>query len=100
VRHHILSAVSAGVITVISVLTAPIAHPPYLEWLWLVINWPVVPAMGILVLLGRQGGPDGLPPIDEAYVVAFLLWWGIIDLGLALWRGVRARAEDASRMPD
>jgi hypothetical protein len=54
---------------------APYAYlfPRYLEWLPLFISWPVVPAMGLLVLVGRRGGPEGLPPVGEAYALAFFL---------------------------
>jgi hypothetical protein len=46
-------------------------------------------AVYALAYAGRRGGPDGLPPMPEVFLLTFLMWWAIVELARALWRRLR-----------
>lgn len=54
-----------------------------------ILNAFATPGFYQATSVGVKGGPDGLPGLPYVYALTFLIWWAVIDLGRALWRGVR-----------
>jgi hypothetical protein len=93
-RRHITSAVWAAVITALSVVPASVWPPVLsttLHYLGTLGEFVPMLAVYALVIAGRTGGPEGLPPIPESILLTFVLWWVIVEVARALWRRLRGR---------
>ena len=87
---HVRSAVCAAVVTIATALGPFAVDTSSAPWLDGLLSWPAMPGFNLANVLGLRGGPDGLPHLAYVYVLTFVLWSVVIDLGQALWRWARA----------
>jgi hypothetical protein len=93
-ERHVTTALSAAVITALAMFIPAKAWvlPTSLQWLGVLAGTAAIPAGYVLIFAGRTGGPEGLPPLSEVYLLTFVLWWGGLELACTLWRTVRPAA--------
>lgn len=93
-KRHVTTAVWAAVITALAMFIPAIAWvlPTSLQWLGVLADTPTIPAFYVLISAGLKGGPEGLPPLSDVYLLTFVLWWGAIELARTLWRTARRAA--------
>ena len=87
-RAFVKTAAWAGIITGLAaaVNIASFMRFSVPEWV-AVLVMPALPGITLTIFLGL-GTHEGLPlPTDIApYVFTFLMWWGLLHAGHALWR--------------
>jgi hypothetical protein len=89
-KRHIVSLAAAAAIMAIAVIFPALwfHRVDALGVVAWVAMWPVYPAFFIMMLTGPHRGPDGMPSITDAYVLAFVLWWLAIDFGPRLFESL------------
>ena len=97
-RRRLTSAIWAGVITAIGAVgmfaqIGTVGTEGLLPW---VAAAPVLPGFYAALFLGLGRGAHGFPTQEDVapYLIAFGLWWMVIDQGRARWRR-RARAQSS-----
>lgn len=95
-RRQVTSAIWAGLIVAIGAVgmfaqIGTVGAEGLMPW---VASVPVLPGFFAALFLGLGRGADEFPTQDDVapYVIAFGLWWMLIDQGRAWWRQKRARA--------
>jgi hypothetical protein len=76
--------VCAAVVTIATAVGLFAVDNSSAQWLEGLLSWPAMPGFNLANILGLRGGPDGLPHLAYGYVLTFVLWWMVIDLGQAL----------------
>ena len=86
-RRQVTSALCAGLIVAIGAVgmfaqIGTVGAEGLLLW---VASVPVLPGFFVALFLGLGKGAHGFPTQDDVapYVIAFVLWWLVIELGLA-----------------
>lgn len=86
-KRHIASLAVAGLIVAFAFIVPMMLNTRsgVLEIVAWVAMWPIFPAFLIMMVFGPHQGPDGLPALTDAYILAFVLWWLAIDFGPRLF---------------
>jgi len=95
-RRRLTSAIWAGLIVTIGAIGmfAQIGTVGREGLLAQIATAPVLPGFYAALFLGLGRGVHGLPTQEDAapYLIAFLVWWVVIEQGRASWqRRTRAR---------
>ncbi len=94
-RRRFTSAIWAAVIVAIGAfgMSAQIGTVGAEGLLPTIAAVPVQPGFYVALFLGLGRGAHGFPTQEDAapYLIAFLLWWVVIDRGRAWWRQRRPR---------
>lgn len=86
-KRHIASLAAAGLVMAIAIFVPMLWHArsDTLGTIAWVATWPIYPAFVILGFVGLHRGPDGLPSLVDAYILAFVLWSLAIDFAPTLF---------------
>lgn len=92
-KRHIVSLAAAGLVMAIAIILPMLWHTrrDALGLIAGVAMLPIYPAFFILGIIGINRGPDGVPDIIDAYILAFVLWWLVIDFGPRLFNNGQGR---------
>lgn len=99
-RHHIASAAVAGLLLATTLVIGNLwyTRSDALGLVASIATWPIYPAFYIMIFTGPYQGPDGLPDLIDVYILSFMLWWLVIDIGLTVFRNAK-EARTTARFP-